>query len=62
MFIIKDHGIFTSPNTMEYVNINNAKAYEGVSKVIAEFVSPDEIKTTEIVNNKESTYKWIRSK
>jgi hypothetical protein len=58
--IIKDHGAFISPNAMEYVNINNAKAYEGVSKVTAEFVSADEIKDKEIINDKELIFKWKR--
>jgi hypothetical protein len=47
---------------MEYVNINNAKPYKGVSKCILEFVSADKIKGTTLKNNKAEIETWKRLK
>ena len=60
--IIHDNGVFTSPNTMEYVNINNAAAYTGISKSKLEFVSSNEIKGTTLKDNKEEIEIWKRIK
>lgn len=60
--VIHDNGVFTSPNTMEYVNINNAAAYTGISKSKLEFVSSDEIKGTTLKDNKEEIEIWKRIK
>jgi hypothetical protein len=59
--IIHNLGAFTSPTTLEYVNVNNAKAFKGVSKCILEFISPDEIKYT-LAGNKTVFYTWNRLK
>ena len=60
--VVHDHGSFTSANTMEYVNINNAALYKGVSKCTLEFISPDEIKGTTLKDNKAETETWKRVK
>jgi hypothetical protein len=54
-------GVFTSENTLEYVNVNNSKAFNGVSKCILQFISTDEIKYT-FVGNKTVYYTWNRLK
>jgi hypothetical protein len=51
--VTQNIGIFTSPTTYEYVNVNNSPNYIGVSKCIFEFVSPDEIKGIYTIDNKE---------
>jgi hypothetical protein len=60
--VVHDNGEFTSTTKMEYVNINNAKAYQGISKSTLEFISPDEIKLTVLVNNKPVISAWKRIK
>lgn len=60
--VIHDHGMFISANTMEYVNINNAAAYKGISKSLLEFVSANEIKSTTIKDGKEEISTWKRVK
>jgi hypothetical protein len=60
--VVHDHGEFTSPTTMEYVNINNAKAYKGISKSMLDFISPDEIKLTILVGNNPVINAWKRVK
>jgi hypothetical protein len=61
-YIVHDLGEFTSPNTMEFVNINNAAPYKGVSKCMLEFISPDEIKETTLKDNKAEIVIWKRLK
>jgi hypothetical protein len=58
--IVHDNAEFTSPAKLEYVNINNAKAYQGISKSMLEFISPDEIKLTVLVNNNPVISTWKR--
>lgn len=60
--VIHDHGIFSSANTMEYVNINNAVAYKGISISLLEFISAHEIKSTTIKDGKEEISTWQRVK
>jgi len=60
--VIHDNGMFISANTMEYVNINNAAAYKGISKSILEFISANEIKSTTIKDDKEEISTWKRVK
>jgi hypothetical protein len=60
--VVHDNGEFISPDKMEYVNINNAKAYQGISKSTLEFISPDEIKLIVLVNNKPVISAWRRIK
>jgi hypothetical protein len=60
--VVHDNAEFTSPTKMEYVNINNAKVYQGISKSTLEFISPDEIKLTVLVNNKPVISAWKRIK
>jgi hypothetical protein len=58
--VVHDNAEFTSPTKLEYVNINNAKAYQGISKSTLEFISPDEIKLTVLVNNNPVLSTWKR--
>jgi hypothetical protein len=60
--VVHDNAEFLSPTKMEYVNINNAKAYQGISKSTFEFISPDEIKLTVLVNNNPVISEWKRMK
>jgi ketosteroid isomerase-like protein len=60
--VIHDQGVFTSPNMMEYVNVNNAPAYKGISKSMLEFISPDELKGTTLKDNKPEIVTWKRIK
>jgi hypothetical protein len=60
--VVHDNGEFTTPTKMEYVNINNAMAYQGISKSTLEFISPDEIKLTVSVNNNPVINAWKRVK
>jgi hypothetical protein len=60
--VVHDQGSFTSPAMLEFVNINNAKAYKGISKSMLEFNSPDEIKRTDIIDTKAVTETWERVK
>ena len=60
--VVHDNGEFTTPTKMEYVNINNAMAYQGISKSTLEFISPDEIKLTVSVNNNPIINAWKRVK
>lgn len=60
--VIHDHGIFTSANTMEYVNINNAAAYKGISKSLLEVISVNEIKSNTTKDGKEEISTWKRVK
>jgi hypothetical protein len=60
--VVHDNAEFLSPTKLEYVNINNAKAYQGISKSTLEFISPDEIKLTVLVNNIPVINAWKRIK
>lgn len=60
--LVHDQGLFTSLNTMEFVNVNNSALYKPGSKIKLEFISPDEIKGTTTANNKETTDTWKRIK
>jgi hypothetical protein len=60
--VVHDNAEFLSPTKLEYVNINNAKVYQGISKSTLEFISPDEIKLTVLVNNNPVINAWKRVK
>lgn len=60
--VVHDNAEFLSPTKLEYININNAKAYQGISKSTLEFISPDEIKLTVLVNNNPIINAWKRVK
>jgi len=60
--VTQNLGAFTSPNSYEYVNVNNSPSYKGVSKCLLEFISPDEIKGKYLVDNKELFLTWKRLK
>jgi hypothetical protein len=60
--VTQNLGAFTSPNTYEYVNVNNSPSYKGVSKCTLEFISPDEIKGKYLVGNEAVILTWKRLK
>jgi hypothetical protein len=60
--IMHDQGLFTSPNVMEFVNVNNSKLYIPGSKVKIEFTSSDELKESTIANINVPPAIWKRIK
>ena len=60
--VTQNLGAFTSPNTYEYVNVNNSPSYKGVSKCTLDFMSPDEIKGKYLVGNEAAILTWKRVK
>jgi hypothetical protein len=60
--VVHDQGAFTSSDKLEFVNINNAKAYKGITNSKLEFNSPDEIKRTDVIDSNAVTSTWKRVK
>ena len=60
--VFHDLGEFTSPNKLEFVDVNNANAYKGISKSMLELISPNEIKGTDVVDNRAVIQTWKRVK
>jgi hypothetical protein len=57
-YVFHDVGEFKSPDTFEFIDVNNAT----VTKFKLEIISPDEIKGITLVDNKAETVMWKRIK
>ena len=55
-YVFHDIGEFTSPNTFEFIDVNNAT----ITRSKLEIISPNEIKGTTSVDNKAKTAMWKR--
>jgi hypothetical protein len=57
-YVFHDVGEFTSPNTFEFIDINNTT----VTRSKFEIIAPNEIKGTTSIDNKAETVMWKRIK
>jgi hypothetical protein len=57
-YVFHDVGEFTSPNTFEFIDVNNTT----VTRSKLEIISPNEIKSITLVGNKAVTQMWKRVK
>jgi hypothetical protein len=57
-YVFHDVGEFTSPNTFEFIDVNNTT----VTRSKLEIISPNEIKSIMLVGNKAVTQMWKRVK